>query len=133
MTDGWYIDLDTSISCEFKWPRRNEDPRHEYYAAGAERFEFIDDGIRETGFAIERKNSSRSISRLPDGTKRPTVYSNEEKITEFYEGPLDPALFEVPSNFREVKEVRREPPLTLADRWYLTRGWVKSLARDLLN
>jgi len=133
VTDGWYIDLDTSIACEFRWPRRNEEPRHEYYAAGAERFEIIDDGIRETGFVIERKYSTRSISRLPDGTKRPTVYSNEEKITEFYEGPLNLALFEVPSNFRKVKEVRREPPLTLADRWYLTRGWVKSLAHDLLN
>lgn len=133
VTDGWYIDLNTSISCEFRWPRRNEEPRHEYYAAGTERIEIIDDGIRETGFAIERKYSSRSIRRLPDGTKSPTVYSDEKKITEFYEGPLDPALFEVPSNFRKVKEVRREPPLTLADRWYLTRGWVKSLARNLLN
>lgn len=133
VTDGWYIDLDTSISCEFRRPRRNDEPRHEYYAAGTERFEIIDDGLRETGFAIERKHSSRSIGRLPDGTKRPTVYSNEEKITEFYEGPLNPALFEVPSNFRKVREVRSEPPLTLADRWYLTRAWVKSLARDLLN
>lgn len=125
--DGWYIDLDTSISCEFRWPRHNDEPRHEYYAVGGERYEVIDDGTRETGFAIERKGTSRSIDTLPDGTKRPTAHTWEGKITEFYEGPLDPALFEVPGDFRKVHDLRRQPPMTLADRWYLASGWVKSL------
>jgi hypothetical protein len=100
---------------------------------GGERYEIIDDGIRATGFAIERKYTSQSIVKLPDGTKRPTVYSDEEKITEFREGPLDAALFEVPGNFRKVSELRRDPPLTLADRWYFTSAWAKSLAHDLFK
>ena len=133
VTDGWYIDLDTSISCESRWQPRNVSRRHEYYAVGGERYEIIDDGIRVMGFAIERMRTSRWIVTASDGTKRPTVDTWEEKITEFYEGPLDPALFEVPGSFSKVSELRRQPPLTLADRWYLTRTWVKSLANDLLK
>ncbi len=133
VTDGWYIDLDTSISCESRWQPRNEGRRHEYYAVGGERHEIIDDGIRVMGFAIARRRTSRWIVTSSDGTKRPTVDTWEEKIIEFYEGPLDPALFEVPGSFSRVSELRRQPPLTLADRWYLTRTWVKSLANDLLK
>ncbi len=133
VTDGWYIDLDTSISCESRWQSRNVGRRHEYCAVGGERYEIIDDGIRVMGFAIERRRTSRSTVTASDGTKRPNVYTSEEKITEFYEGPLDPALFEVPGSFREVSGLRLQPPLTLADRWYFTRAWVRSLARDLLK
>jgi hypothetical protein len=85
------------------------------------------------GFAIERRRTSRRIVTASDGTKRPTVDTWEEKVIEFYEGPLDPALFEVPGNFSKVSELRRQPPLTLTDRWYLTRTWVKSLASNLLK
>jgi hypothetical protein len=133
VTDGWYIDLDTSISCDVKWQPHNVNPRHEYYAVGGERYEIIDDGIRIIGFAIEQRHTSHSSVTLPDGTKRPTVYTNEEKITEFYEGPLDAALFEVPPSFRKVSDLRRTPPITLSDRWYLTRGWMMGLAHDLFK
>ncbi len=133
VTDGWYIDLNTSISCEFRWGPRSGERRHEYFAAGGERYEIIDDGIRATGFAIERRYTSRTTVTLPDGTKRPNVYSNEEKVTELYEGPLDAALFEVPPSFRKVSDLRRAPPMTLSDRWYLTRGWVVGLAHDLFK
>jgi len=131
--DGWFIDLDTNISCESRQQPRNVGRRHEYHAVGGERYEIIDDGIRVMGFAIERRRTSRSTVTASDGTKRPNVYTSEEKITEFYEGPLDPALFEVPGSFREVSGLRLQPPLTLADRWYFTRAWVRSLARDLLK
>jgi hypothetical protein len=131
VTDAWYIDLDTTIPCESRWQPHNVSPRHEYYAVGGERYEVIDDGIQETGFAIERKYTSRSTVALPDGTKKENVFSNEEKITEFHEGALDAALFEVPGDFRKVSQLRREPPLTLADRWYLVRGWVKGMAKNV--
>jgi hypothetical protein len=133
VTDGWYIDLDTSISCESRWQPRNVGRRHEYYAVGGERHEIIDDGIRVMGFAIERRRTSRWIVTASDGTKRPNILTSEEKISEFYEGPLDLALFEVPDSFRKVSELRLQPPLTLADRWYFTRAWVQSLAHDLLK
>ena len=133
VTEGWYIDLDTGTSCEFRWPLRNEEPRHEYYAIGGERYEIIDDGIRVMGFATESKETWRLTVTQRDGTKRETGGMWAGKVTEFYEGPLDPALFEVPGDFRKVSELRREPPLTLADRWYLTSGWVKGLARDFFK
>ena len=131
--DGWFIDLDTNISCESRRQPHNVSRRHEYYAVGGERYEIIDDGIRVIGFAIERRRTSRSNVTASDGAKRPNVYISEEKITEFYEGPLDPALFEVPGSFRRVSGLRLQPPLTLADRWYFTRAWVQSLAHDLLK
>jgi hypothetical protein len=132
VTDGWYIDLDRGLSCDVKWPPFNVGRRHEYFAAGGERYEVIDDGTRRvTGFAIERKYTSRSTVLLPDGTKRPTAYTNEVKITEFYEGPLDAALFEVPPGFRKVSDLRRDPPMTLADRWYYTGAWLKSVAKSI--
>lgn len=133
VTDGWYIDLDTHISCEPKWAPPETRRRHEYYTVAGERYEIIDDGIVVTAFAIERKSISRSIVTLPDRTKRETGSVWEEKVTDFYEGPLDPALFVVPSDFRRVRDLRTEPPLTLADRWYLTRGWVKGLVNDLFK
>ena len=131
VTDGWYIDLDTGLSCDVKWPPLNVGRRHEYFAGGGERYEVIDDGTRVTGFAIERKHTSRSTVLLPDGTKRPTVYTSEAKVTDFYEGPLDAALFEVPNNFRKVRDLRRDPPMTLADRWYYTSAWLKSVTKSI--
>lgn len=131
--DGWYIDLDTSISCGVRWPSRNLSPRHEYYAAGGERYEIIDDGVRVTGFAIEWRHTSRTTTVLPNGDKREIVYITEQKITEFYEGPLDSALFEVPGEFRKVRDLRREPPMTFADRWYFTRAWLKGMAKSIFE
>jgi hypothetical protein len=133
VTDGWYIDLDTSTSCDAKWQPRNVSPRHEYYAVVGERYEIIDDGIRATGFPIERKYTSRWAAVLPDGAKREAVYVIEEKIVEFYEGPLDAALFEVPGEFRKVRDLRSEPPMTLADRWYFTRSWLKGMAKSIFE
>ena len=52
---------------------------------------------------------------------------------EFYEGPLDPALFEVPGEFRKVRDLRREPPMTLADRWYFTRSWLEGMAKSIFE
>jgi hypothetical protein len=133
VTDLWYIDLDAGTSCGMNRQPRNVSPRHEYYAVGGERYEFIDDGIRIRGFAVESSRTLRGTTVLPDGTKHGTAYTYQEKLTEFYEGPLDPALFEVPGDFRKVRDIRREPPMTLADRWYLARGWVKGMAHDLFK
>lgn len=130
--DAWYIDLDMNISCESRWQPHNVEPRREFDTAAGERLEVIDDGIRVTGFAIESNYTSRAMVKLPDGTKRETVNTSQQKVTEFYEGPLDPALYEVPGDFRTLRDLGTEPPMTLADRSYFTSTWVKSLFHDLL-
>ena len=133
VTDGWYIDLDTSISCEMKWLWRG--PRtHTHLSAGKTgRYEYIDKGNPETGFAIDEKRTSRATFALPDGTKKETEWANEIRITEFQEGALDPALFEIPASFRKVASLRTIPPMTLADRWYYTEAWIKATAKSLFK
>lgn len=134
VTDAWYVDLDTTTSCEVTWWSRSIGHlRQGLLAVGGERYEYVDKGTPDPGFAIERKFTSRLTITLPDGTKKETAQTFELKVTEFYEGTLDPALFEVPSSFRQVRELRRNPPLTLADRWYYTRAWVRGLTQDLFK
>jgi hypothetical protein len=76
VTDGWYIDLDNRISCDWKW--REGKGGHAYVRvrlmndnAPAEMPKFVDVGVGkpETGFAVESKTTSRSTYALPDGTK----------------------------------------------------------------
>jgi hypothetical protein len=135
ITDGWYIDLDTNISCDMKW-LWGRGRTHAHLGAGKigpGGYEYVDKGNPEKGFAIDEKRTSRSAFTLPDGTKKETEWANETRITEFQEGALDPALFEIPASFRKVESLRTMPPMTLADRWYYTEGWIKATARSLFR
>ena len=80
-----------------------------------------------------RTRTSRRTTILSDETTHEIVDTYEEKITEFYEGPLDAALFEVPGEFRKVRDLRTEPPMTLADRWYFTRSWLKGMTKSIFQ
>ena len=127
VTDGWYIDLDTSITCDVKRPA------HPQASSALVKYEFVDKGKAETGLAVERKTRSRSTLTTSDGTKKETVYTNELKITELTEGGLDLALFEIPPSFRKVDDIRLNPPLTLADRWFYTQAWFRAVARSVFK
>jgi hypothetical protein len=129
VTDGWYIDLDTSITCDLKWGSR----AHLRPGPALEKYEFVDKGNAETGFAVERKIRSRVTLPTSDGTKTEIAYTSELKITEFTVGRLDPALFEIPPNFRRVDDINRYPPLTLADRWFYTQAWFRAVARSIFK
>jgi len=112
--DGWYIDLDTSISC-----RRGGfggKPVHAFVTAGnapVERMEFIDKGEPETGFATQWKITTTEEIALANGTRRKQTFVSEMQITEFVEGPLDPGLFVVPDGFRKVESIERNPSSSL--------------------
>jgi hypothetical protein len=133
VTDGWYIDLDTSITCDLKWPGGKGSHAHLRSGPALEKYEFIDKGNAETGLAVERKISSRSTFTAPDGTKTETAYTSELKIIELTEGTLDPTLFEIPPGFRKVEDINRNPPLTLADRWFYTESWLRAVARSVFK
>jgi hypothetical protein len=104
--DGWYIDLDTAVSCEPWWwsgpghsfgsVRRAGDP--------PERPTFKDIGEPERGYAV--------LSRSTDFTSITDV-----EVTALSTAPLDPALFDVPADFMRVKRVRQEPLPPLIIRW----------------
>jgi hypothetical protein len=133
VTDGWYIDLDTSITCDFKWPGDKGSHAHLRRGLGLEKYEFVDKGNPETGLAVERELRSRRTLTTPNGTKTEIAYTSELRITEFTEGSLDPALFEIPPNFRKVDDISRNPPLTLADRWFYTQSWFRAVAKSVFK
>jgi hypothetical protein len=101
VTDGWYIDLDTSVSCD---PPRQ--PGAFAVLVGGRNgkadyptFKFV--GQRETGFALATtRNSTLPPAVIPSEPTR-------RALRQFSSESLSPALFEIPSGFREVREVRR--------------------------
>jgi hypothetical protein len=118
VTDGWYIDLDTSISCDPK--RQSGKAVHAFLAVGnapIEKMEFVDKGALESGFAIEWKITTKEAITLSDGTKKDQTFVHEMCVTQLVEGPLDPALFTIPSGFRQVEHIDRNPPTDLPNQW----------------
>jgi hypothetical protein len=52
---------------------------------------------------------SKSTYTLPEGTKKQSDSKFEMQVTQFEEGPLDPALFEIPPGFKQVDHIERNP------------------------
>jgi hypothetical protein len=92
-TDGWYVDLDTTVSCD---PQRQLKGLliSSVGVSGPEPpvLTFKNIGKAETGFALFTKD-----------------IGSEMHVTELSTEPLDSALFEVPNDFREVPQIRRGP------------------------
>jgi hypothetical protein len=134
VTDGWYIDLDTSNTCDLRWPGDKGSHAHLRPGFALEKhYEFVDKGNAETGLAVERKIRSLRTLKTSNGTKTEIAYTSELKITELTEGRLDPGLFEIPPNFRKVDEISSNPPLTLADRWFYTQAWFRAVAKSVFK
>jgi hypothetical protein len=111
VTDGWYIDLDTGLSCDPSWWGRSG---HAFLgghfvasgrisAAGVtleedqpDRPTFRDIGEPERGYAIlTRSTEGESVIEL--------------EVTHLSTVAIDPALFDVPANFSLVERIRQEP------------------------
>jgi hypothetical protein len=118
--DGWYIDLDQEISCDPLYLRNtgsysafaflSVNQTHE--TRTMDRPEFVHVGQPERGFALEEVTTSDTTYRSTDGTTKHARSKGERVVTELYEGPLDPALFEVPHGFRHVEEIDHNSPRT---------------------
>lgn len=111
VTDGWYIDFDQQLSCDPKRTGSGHGVVFGYLSAGSgkgptEKPEFVTIGNREMGYPLDLTQTSKSPSNLPDGT----VTRFETHVTQFDEGPLDPALFEIPPGFKHVDRIERNPP-----------------------
>jgi hypothetical protein len=112
VTDGWYIDLDTHLSCEASWlSARSVHAFHTVHRQGEEGDVpmFKDAGEPESGFAVASKQTSSGIITLPDGSARQHASIWETKVTELSTAAIDPALFEIPSGFRLVERIRQDP------------------------
>jgi hypothetical protein len=111
VADGWYIDFDQQLSCDPKRTGSGHGTMFGYVSVGGgkvpmEKPEFVTIGNREMGFALDLTQTSKSPSNLPDGT----VTRFETHVTQFEEGPLDPAVFEIPPGFKQVHRIERNPP-----------------------
>ncbi len=107
VSDGWYIDFERRLACE---PKRDGAVQHGWLTSVAsgrgrevqpEKPEFVDTGPRESGFAVKVKRTSPGTKTWPDGRTEPFQSTFESEVTQFEEGPLDPALFEVPTDFKK--------------------------------
>jgi hypothetical protein len=111
VTDGWYIDFDQQLSCTPKPPAGRHGYTYGHLGGDGkqpmEKPEFVTIGEPETGFALNSLMTTKSAYTRPDGTKKQVDLKNETRVTEFDEGPLDPALFEIPPGFKYVDRIER--------------------------
>lgn len=109
VTDGWYIDLDTSVCGEPPWWSSRSGHA---IAIGYKQGEqpdvvpmFKDIGEPERGYAL--------ISRSTTGG-----FVDELEVTHLSTAAIDPSVFEVPARFRLVEQIRQEPVPPLVVRVY---------------
>jgi hypothetical protein len=119
VTDAWYIDfksidLNQRLSCDWKPPEGKHAYTHSYLRAiggnrPMDKPEFVTIGEPETGFALHSVTTSKSTYTLPNGAKKQSDLKFDMQVTQFDEGPLDPALFEIPPGFKHVEHIERNP------------------------
>jgi hypothetical protein len=128
VTDGWYIDLDTSLICAKGSVRSfavltSGGPRKPGEPPQIPIISFKSVGEPETGYAVVAKELHRATLSLPDGSKHTREdITNEMRVTALSVTQLDPALFEIPSGFRKVDEIRRTPVLSY---WTRLFAWLE--------
>jgi hypothetical protein len=115
VTDGWYIDIDRSISCDPKSPAGNKRIGIIYSGVrGAgkqipiDRPEFVEIGARETGLPVKETQTLPMTTKFSDGTRATSAHSRESMVTVLEKAPVDPALFEVPSGYKQVEPRQRK-------------------------
>jgi hypothetical protein len=121
--DGWYVDLDRRLYptiypqdlADGKRPPRGGHTYSSVRSSGSpdppEIPEFIDIGDPETGFAVQEIQTSRSSSKLPDGSTRQTE-GKYVTVVKLERGAYDTSLFEIPSRFKRVNHIDPNPKLS---------------------
>lgn len=102
---GWYIDYDREISCE---PRSSAGSKiHDFgwvqvktYRILTEKIENFQVGDREAGLLVKSDSEDSGTSTLKGSNGVNLSVPNRMQITEFFRGPLDSALFELPTEFQ---------------------------------
>jgi hypothetical protein len=112
VTAGWYIDLNTHISCDPSWCSTRSGHAFATLLQQGEEGDvptFKDVGEPERGFVVASKETSSGTITSLDGSTWQHVSTWETEVTELSTGTIDPALFEIPSGFRLVEWIRQDP------------------------
>lgn len=127
-TDGWY--LDSSVVPEWSQPKKNAYGVVVASVVSAEpanscldkmdKIEVHRSGV-ELGFPVKVTATVRSHVAGRNGAPRLLASTWGSEILELKQGPLDPSLFEVPSDFHKVDSLKSWMP-ALAPRRQLS-GW----------
>jgi hypothetical protein len=108
VVDTWYIDLNERLSCDRKGTEGKQTIARlafSFHGQPQEKVEYVTIGEAKTGFPVQTTVTSKSTYALPDGTKKENTFTTEMEVTALEEVPLDPALFEIPSDFRQVERL----------------------------
>jgi len=128
--DGWYIDLDTTLSCDPKYPPGSRG--HLFAAAPSEKVEFVDKGDAKLGFAVSVVSPSSSSATDLQSSPQQARSKTEIQVVELQRGPLDPALFEIPAGFKLVDHINpnpirpAQPPSHTESFWQRLKSWLSA-------
>jgi hypothetical protein len=111
--DGWYIDLDIPTACE----RTSRKPAvgMAVLLSGTEgclkNLHVHRTGINETGYPVKLTATSHNAYRDSDGTEKEFTNTSTTEVIELSTAPLDRALFEVPTGFKQVSKLNTQAPV----------------------
>lgn len=136
-TDGWYID--PSVIPEW---RRSKSPGivvASVMSAANDNCRNKTDAIQvhhsgvDTGFPVQVRTTLHSEIVRGDGSPQAITSTWGSEILELKEGPLDPALFEVPADFRRVNQLRSWIASAAPHRQLSGWEWFKEKLEDWLK
>ena len=109
-TDGWYID--DSVMPDWRRAKKNSvavavlvSTFTGNCADKTDRLDVHRTGV-EPGFPLKTNTTTKSEIMGPDGSTRIVASNWGSEVTEFFEGPLDPALFDIPGDFHRVDSLK---------------------------
>jgi hypothetical protein len=106
--DGWYIDYDVMPVSQRPKPGVSA---YMVFHSGRMGSPHCSDKVEShrtgppLGFPFKETTSWPSKDLQAGDTSRQKSYSSTREVVEFLEAPLDPALFQVPADFKKVKEI----------------------------
>jgi hypothetical protein len=139
-TDGWYID-------QALMPQWRQTKKNAFGVVVASVVSFGTDGKCadkmdkievhrtgvEPGFPVKLNTMLKSEAPRRDGSSRPLESSWGSEVVELKEGPLDPALFEVPGDYHKVESLRTWASAAVPQRQLTGWEWFKAKVQEMFR
>jgi hypothetical protein len=139
-TDGWY--LDSSVVPEWSQPKKNAYGVVVASVVSAEpagncadkmdKIEVHRTGV-EPGFPVKITATVKSEIADRNGAPRLLASTWGSEILELKQGPLDPSLFQVPSDFRKVDSLKSWIPAVVPRHQLSGWDWVKEKLQEFFK